>query len=289
MKKTFWSLAALMFMAALLMTSCNKNLDEAQTEQVDGNTVTLTIAVPVYEAETRVAVDGTSLKITGWELNDEVILYKASISSGSEMMPAGYSSSISGDGVTFACIDATNGTFSGTLPDGKTLEDYNFAVFGASAVSRSTSGPTQIHLIPTTKCSAALKSVVMMAALKSGDSYTMQVVNAVMKVNNNTGAAMEVAWSGKTGGGQGPYFFNPQIRYEQGKWMGIDVNNGGWTDSHFRLASGDCYINMGLMGHPYDSWGIAKEDGTQVIERKSVGDRSYYGAIGKLYNAGTIN
>ena len=130
----------------------------------------------------------------------------------------------------------------------------------------------------------------MMAAQKSGDSYTMKVINCVMKVNNSTGSAMEVAWSGKTGGGQGPWFCAPQIRNEEGHWYGVDVYDGGWSNSHFTLPTGDSYINMALMGHPYDSWGIAKEDCTYIIDRKSVGDnRSYSGAIGKLFNAGTIN
>ena len=282
MRKIFWSLAALMLMAAPVMISCSKDLDEEQTK---GNIVTLTIAPPTNKAETRATVDGSTLKITGWELNDEVILYNAYISPGGEMSPAGYVSSISGDGVTFKCINAANGTFSGTLPEGKTLADYSLAVFGATATTKD----YKIHLIPTTKCSSALKDVVMMAALKSGDSYTMQVVNSVMKLDNISGSTMDVSWSGKTGGGQGPWFFTPEIRYEA-KWMGVDVYNGGWANSYFTLPSGVCYINMCLQGHPSDSWGIAKENGTQVIERKGVGSgRSYGGAIGKLFNAGTIN
>ena len=55
MRKTFWSLAALMLMAAPVMTSCSKDLDEEQTK---GNIVTLTIAPPANEAETRATVDG---------------------------------------------------------------------------------------------------------------------------------------------------------------------------------------------------------------------------------------
>ena len=273
MRKIFWSLAALMLMAAPVMTSCSKDLDEEQTK---GNIVTLTIAPPTNKAETRATVDGSTLKITGWEVNDEVILYSASIS---------YYSSISGDGVTFKCINAANGTFSGTLPEGKTLADYNLAVFGATATNKD----NQIHLIPTTKCSSALKDVVMMAAKKSGDSYSMQVINCVMKLNNNTGSAMEVSWCGYTGAGSGYYFFTPQIRIEDGNWYGVDVYNGGWDNSHFTLPSGVCFINMGLQGHPEDRWGIAKESGMTTSDGKKVGDRSYGGAIGKILNGGTIN
>lgn len=276
MKKTFWSLAALTLLAAPMITSCGKDLDQEQTKD---NIVTLTIAPPVNEAGTRVAVDNSTLKITGWELNDEVILYNASIDY--EMSE----SSISGDGVTFKCINAANGTFSGTLPEGKTLADYNLAVFGATATNKD----YKIHLIPTTKCSSALKDVVMMAALKSGDSYTMQVINCVMKLNNNTGSAMEVSWCGYTGSGSGYYFFTPQIKIEDGNWYGVDVYDGGWADSHFTLPSGVCFINMGLQGHPEDRWGIAKESGMTTSDGKKVGGRSYGGAIGKILNGGTIN
>lgn len=213
MRKIFWSLAALTLLAAPMITSCGKDLDQEQTKD---NIVTLTIAPPVNEAGTRVAVDNSTLKITGWELNDEVILYNAYISPGDEMEDPGKQSSISDAGVTFKCTNATNGTFSGTLPEGKTLVDYSLALFGATATTKD----YQIHLIPTTKCSSALKDVVMMAALKSGDSYTMQVVNSVMKLDNISGSAMDVSWCGYTASGSGYYFFTPEIRYEEGKWMG---------------------------------------------------------------------
>lgn len=293
MKKTFLSLAVLIFMAAPMMTSCNKDLDEIQAEKVDSNTVTLTIALPASQAETRVTVDGSTLKITGWELNDEVNLYIITMrSSGSRQSFESIS-----DGVTFKCIDAANGTFIGTLPEGKTLEDYNFAVFGATA---KRSNNKDVDLVQKTMCSTALKDVVMMAARKSDDgTYTMNVVNNVMKVKNNTGSAMEVAWYGKDYTFAGPYFFTPGVNYTitidlrksrvDEKWDAspIDDSNSWSTVSHFTLQSGvDSYINMCIMGHYNEKWGIAKEDGTEVVPMKAVETRG--GKMGTLYNAGII-
>lgn len=278
-----------MLMAAPVMTSCSKDLDEEQTK---GNIVTLTIAPPANDAETRVTVDGSTLKITGWELNDEVNLYIIEMST--DRNPRFKSIST---GVTFKCIDAAKGTFIGTLPEGKELENYNFAVFGATAKG---SNKKDVDLVQKTMCSTALKDVVMMAAWKSNDSYTMQVVNNVMKVKNNTESDMEVAWYGKDYIFNGPYFFTPgvncEFRYDQHnrsfslKWDAspIDDSKSWSTVSHFTLQSGvDSYINMCIMGHYNEKWGIAKEDGTEVVPMKEVGTRG--GDMGKLYNAGTID
>lgn len=298
MKKTIWSLAALMFMTAPMMTSCSNDLDEVQTEQAKGNIVTLTIAPPVNVAETRVTVDGSTFNITGWELDDEVNLYI--ITTTVRTNQVGFKS----EGVvTFKCIDATRGTFIGTLPEGKTLEDYNFAVFGATAKKYDT---TNLSLVQKTMCSTELKDVVMMAAWKSdAGTYNMEVVNNVMKVKNNTGSAMEVAWYGISYGGGDPYFFTPCVlcsfEYDRRTeeisktWGGLTISHrvkpegNEWDKaSHFTLQSGmDSYINMGIMGHSGDQWSIAKEDGTIVVAMKGVGTRGR--KRGKLYNAGSIN
>lgn len=281
MKKTIWSLAALMFMAAPMMTSCSKALDEVQTEQAKGNIVTLTIAPPVNEADTRVSIDGTSLKITGWELDDEVILYQA--------WADDMGSYVSGNGVAFKCSDAANGTFTGTLPTGKTLDEYTLAVFGVTAFQ----GDDNFFLRPTKQCSAALKDVVEMAAWKSGDGkYSMKVINNVIKINNNTGSAMDVAClAGIYYNNNETVFFTPLFISEGSNPVGVIVTQynpyTGWNDSHFTLPTGVSYINIGQSSHPYENIGIAKEDGTEIVQRKCI----YYSGEGggKLYNAGTIN
>ena len=295
MKKTFWSLAALMLMAAPMMTSCSNDLDEVAPVEEQSNVVTITIAPPVAEPETRVAMDGNL--VTGWELNDEVTLYKVTVDN---EMPGMESATLSGTGVTFKCIDAAAGTFSGDLGSG-TLDQYTFAVYGAEAISVSFSSDG-VALVPKTMCSENLKDVVVMAAFNSGDGYTMEVVNNVMKVKNGTAADIEVALSSQ-GYGTGTYhvldyrvplscygydknsrdfaFFGPTVSQ-------IPSTYKGWANAKpFTLKKGvDSYVTMGMFGHNNDQWGIAKENGDQVVARKAVGT-SKRGKKGKLFNAGT--
>lgn len=284
MKKTIWSLAALMLMAAPVMTSCSNYLDEvAPAEEVKSNIVTITIAPPVAEPETRVAMTGNV--VTGWAENDEVILYK--VTTRDENID------IDGTGVTFRCIDAANGKFSGDLGSNN-IGDYTFAVYGA--VADCPQGDF-IALVPKTMCSANLKDVVIMAAYKSGSTYTMQVVNNVLKVTNS-GAAAEVAWSvthyNTTLNPLPVYTLAPLSYYawnEDSEAFGFLGKTGvatlakykGWTNAtHFTLPNGVSYVTMGICANAKEKWGLAKEDGTEVVTRKAMTGK--VGVKGKIYS-----
>lgn len=182
MKKIFCRLAALMLIAALVMTSCNSVLDEvAPEEETLENVVTLTIKMP-EQAETRVGVDGTTLKLTGWEENDIVKVYKVKASGNPNLdVP---------EGIPFTCTDPSNGIFTSTsLPEGKTLNDYNVAVYG--------------HDIEGTGCdyagflsnqvSTTLKDGLFLAGPISDGCCTMTIQNNVIKVNNQ-GSSVTGAW-----------------------------------------------------------------------------------------------
>ena len=288
MKKTIWSLAALMLMAAPVMTSCSNDLDEvARAEEVKSNIVTITIAPPVAEPETRVAMTGNV--VTGWAENDEVILYKVTTTPDERRGTA----IINGTGVTFRCIDAANGKFSGDLGSNN-IDDYTFAVYGAVAANTDYDN---IALAPKTMCSANLKDVVIMAAYKSGSTYTMQVVNNVLKVTNS-GAAAEVAWSvthyNTTLNPLPVYTLAPLSFYG---WNMNSVAFGflgmtgvetpaaykGWANAkHFTLPNGVSYVTMGICANAKETWGLAKEDGTQVVTRKAMTGK--VGVMGKIYS-----
>ncbi len=299
MKKEFLSLAALLLMAATpLMTSCSDSLDEvAPAEETKSNIVTITIAPPVAEAETRVTVSD-AFKITGWEVDDEVTLYKVK----NEDEYGAHASTLTGDGVTFRCIDAAAGTFIANLGTGN-INDYTFAVYGAEAVQFGSSSTSMIALIPKTMCSEYLKDVVIMAAYKSvGGSYTMEVVNNVLRFSETViNADVEVAWASKgynntadrnfrlpfsswgSDGGDDLSFYGICV-------LEIPDTYTGWTNAKpFTLKAGKVsYVNMGILGHGSDSWGLAKQDGTEVLPVVQVGNgttgngKAY--TKGKLYN-----
>ena len=282
MKKTFCSLAALMLMAAPVMTSCSNDLDEvAPVEEAKGNVVTLTIALPEDEPETRVDVN-SSLKITGWENGDEVTLYKATPGEEDPETMLTSPASISGDGVVFT-YSSTSGVFSGTLPDGKTLDEYNLAVFGGTAVNFADVYDGGINIKPTTWYSTELKKVIMMGSLKDSEgNYTMQVINNVMKIENVSGANVNVAWYG--------YDFNPeknryfelasQVRTtwrDPLTWRGASVNKQGHTDATsvptFTLVNGVVtYVNFPMVYSDYssDKIGLYKTDGTATLDATAV-------------------
>lgn len=297
MKKTFWSLAALMLMAAPMMTSCS-NDEVAPVEEVKSNVVTITIAPPA--PKTRVAMDADGLTIAGWEVGDEVTLYKmAYTGGGAEGTPA---STLTGAGVTFTCKDAVSGTFSGDLGENN-IDDYTLAVYGATAKLEDINGSNYVVLLPNTMCAEELKDVVIMAAMKDNDGkYAMEVVNNVMKIKNGSAADVEVAWSQEQKYYEGNiHFFTPlsgwifdDVAYDW-IWTGAKVypttlsNYTGWENAEkFTLKAGvDSYVNMGLCGNTYEKWGLAKEDGTEILPKKQMTSRAN-GVKGKLYNAGTV-
>lgn len=287
MKKTFWSLAALMLMAAPVMTSCSNDLDEvAPVEEAKSNVVTITIAPPA--AETRVGMTG--LGITGWALNDKVTLYRTN-QMGSDM-------NIMGDGVTFKCIDAENGTFS--APFEGVIDEYNLAVFGCTAKAEG-----GIVFTPTTWSSTELKDVVMMAAFKAGSSYTMKIINNVLKIENTTSLDVEVGWYGWDYYNEVNTFYNLATQYVfendgpgpfdgSWKWGGKCVNwaNCSWGETaHFTLeASAVNYVSFPMVGVIYggddEKLGLYKSDATAVLSMKGLGGKD--NVSGKLYDAGSF-
>ena len=126
MKKTFWSLAALMLMAAPLTTSCSNDLGEVAPVEEQSNVVTITIAPPVADPETRVVMNADGLTIASWAVGDVVTLYKATAGTPLDQSSINLAK-ITGTGVAFTCTNASAGTFSGTLPDGEVIDNYNFS------------------------------------------------------------------------------------------------------------------------------------------------------------------
>ena len=283
MKKTFWSLAALMLMAAPVMTSCSNDLDEvAPVEEAKSNVVTITIATPVAEPETRVAMGADGLTIAGWAVDDVVTLYKATEGTPDGSDGDGSPAKITGAGVAFTCINASTGTFSGTLPDEGNIDDYNLAIFGGTAEN----GSDGIKISPTSWSSTDLKDVIMMGALKEGTSFTMKVINNVLKIENTTASDVDVAWYG--------YDFYPEVNHyfelscllgatydETWRWYGTRINEYGeerptWADvPHFTLAkSAVNYVNLPMVnGYPQDQIGLYTEGGTAVVAMKSISGR----------------
>lgn len=309
MKKTIWSLAALMLMAAPMMTSCSNDLDEvAPVEEAKGNVVTLTIALPEDEPTTRVAVNN-SLKITGWENGDVVTLYKYNLVPGRHEEE--YTFQVS-EGVVFTYSN-TIGEFSGTLPTGKTIDDYNLAIFGGTAENYDDhGGTTGIKINPTTWCSTELKNVVMMSAIKDNEGkFTMQVINNVMKIENQSGEDVTVAWYGYDWGPEINHFIEPAsmlfLNYDGTiYWGGLRWNyrDLGWANSpQFTLQNEAVnYVNFPLIDgyENNDKIGLYKSDETAVVTMKGISGRvngfgwtgSEWAVIsfrGKLLNAGTYN
>lgn len=301
MRKKFLCSAALMLLvAAPLMTSCNNSLDEvAPAEETKSNIVTITIAPPVAEPETRVTMEETTngIKITGWEDGktvgekaDEVTLYK--LNKKPDTTEDEYV--FNGEGVTFRCIDAAAGTFIADLGAGN-IDDYTFAVFGADAVKFFGENYPSIALVPKTMCSENLKDVVIMVAYKNDEgAYSMEVANNVLKFSPGTiSSNVEVAWTSIGYGSSAGRGYRLPFSFwggTHGNWLhGIMVYQipdayTGWGNAKpFTLKAGVVsYVNMGMVGHSNDSWGLAKEDGTEVLPIKFVGT-SKMDVKGKLY------
>lgn len=246
MKKIFCRLVALMLIAAPVMTSCNSVLDEvAPVEEVQENVVTLTIKMP-EQAETRVGVD-EDLKLTGWEKDDVVTIYHVEFDEVYRVS----------DGVDFVCTNPTSGTFTGTLPAGKTLNDYNVALYGKNLSAFATGVGFKIDNMVYTN----LKDAIFMAGEIDNGSCNMTIHNNVIKVTNN-GSPIEVAWARDS-----KYFnvycclnvaahFKPTSFYEE-----VD----SYADvAHFTIPTGTSYVFMAPTTDEF-GLGMKNSDGNWVL------------------------
>ena len=266
MKKTIWSLAALMLMAAPVMTSCSNDLDEAApVEEVKENVVTLTIKMPV-QAETRVGIDDGTLKLTGWEQNDVVKVYHFDYYSDPKLT----------GGIPFKCIDPESGTFSGTLPDGKDLDEYSFAVYGRDVeyndevVNFVSFSAGDVH--------ANLKDCIcLVGPINNVDgSCTMSICNNVIKVTNN-GSEVTGAWCYH-------YFMKPYGIIDD-----LDDYKPDYTydltdfdEAKITIPSGVSYIFMPKLE---EELSFVDQNYAPIIPVKDFG---HDGVVGKLYKV-TIN
>lgn len=235
-----------MLIAAPVMTSCNSVLDEvAPVEEVQENVVTLTIKMP-EQAETRVGVD-EDLKLTGWEKDDVVTIYHVEFDEVYRVS----------DGVDFVCTNPTSGTFTGTLPAGKTLNDYNVALYGKNLSAFATGVGFKIDNMVYTN----LKDAIFMAGEIDNGSCNMTIHNNVIKVTNN-GSPIEVAWARDS-----KYFnvycclnvaahFKPTSFYEE-----VD----SYADvAHFTIPTGTSYVFMAPTTDEF-GLGMKNSDGNWVL------------------------
>ena len=260
MKKLFLSLAALMMtMSAPMMTSCSNDLEEvAPVEEVKENVVTLTIKMP-EQAETRVGIDDNSLKLTGWEENDVVKVYHFAYPDLSE-------------GVTFQCTDPSEGIFTGTLPAGKTLSDYNFAVYGRDVEYNPSI--SEYVVFPANEVHDNLKDCICLAGPLDNGSCTMTIYNNVIKVTNYEAPATG-AWKQEHQEG----FIKPygKINDRSGFIPGHISKQSAFDEAKITIPSGISYIFMPEMKGKI---GFFTEDGTAIIPEKTINTA----VVGKLFN-----
>ena len=246
MKKTVLSLVALMLMAAQVMTSCSNDL----AEEVSNNVMTITIAPPEPESGTRVVTENTisTIKITGWEENDIVTLYK--------IKNIGFNEEgIDGSGKVFKCTDAENGIFTCTDWGDDNINDYNLAVFGATAEVRELPSSTIIVLKPNNRLSTQLKDVIMLVAKRQNNSYKMIFANNIVKIQGFNQESVTVAWYGKVGNqySGGDYgLFIPTVQ--------IDIEN----ISDDRLATGVLLENLQDDSYSFDDVKLTLNSSSEV-------------------------
>lgn len=275
MKKTILSLAALMIaMTATVMTSCsNEALDEvAPVEEEKSNVVTITIAPPVAEPETRVTIDEStddskpkSFKISGWEEGDVVKVYEVN---GTQVS----------DGVVFTCANSASGTFTGTLPEGKTLNDYHVAVYGHDIQASLLSFPG----FSDNMVSSNLKDVIFMAGEISGGRCTMKICNNIIKVNNKTGTSFEVAW-----------YYNDSfvdqyfLLHDEDSFAPISATKPLSYDKakHLTIPTGISYISMNPTSQ--SSVSLRSSENRDVIPMKDFSAFEFY-TVGKLFTHSII-
>lgn len=295
MKNTIWRLAALMLMAAPIMTSCNKALDNEAPAQEQGKTVTITIAPPAADPDTKVSIaDRTGgFDITGWALNDQVLLYKVEIPDNPGPQPEPEPQYLKTAPVTFTCIDADAGTFEGTLPAGATLSEYQLALYGATAVEVTANYKPSIAFKPDTYCSTDVKEVINMYAWSTNGNYSMNLINNIVKVKNASGANIDVAWRRKYLNMDMFQTFTPKysgLRFEDPHdppiYGSLDLDDSSWENvEHFTLLNSAVnYVNMPYESYYGFTWALAKSDNTIVLGYKDASGRT-----GKLYKAPDIN
>lgn len=228
MKKNILSLAALMaLMAAPMMTSCSNDLEEAPVAEPQGNEVTLHIAFPQQE-ETRVGVNESN-KLTGWEANDIVTVYNFN-----------NSNKTLSDGVAFKCVDAGNGTFKGTLPAGKSINDYNAAIYGGTLVLADGENYCDHAFVqPTNRVALALKDVVVLTGSITSGACELSVANSVVKINN-TKAAVTTAWYEDATN----KYANLMGTYDKYGDHNNGANDGAWAGvEHIEIPAGVSYLS----------------------------------------------
>lgn len=268
MKKTIYSLAAMMFMAAPVMTSCSNDL----AEEISNNVMTITIAPPEPESGTRVATEDNinSIKITGWEENDIVTLYK--------IKNIGFNEEgIDGTGKEFKCTDATNGTFTCTDWGTDNINDYNLAVFGATADVMELPNSSIIVLKPKYRISTQLKDVIMLVAKRQNNSYKMMFANNIVKIQGFNQESVPVAWYGKVGTLDYGLFI-PTVQ--------IDIEN----ISDDRLATGVLLENLQDDSYTFDDVKLTLNSSSEVYYLNMClpgGDETWF--LGKKNATSTSN
>ena len=231
MKKLFLSLAALMMtMSAPMMTSCSsEDLDEVAPEVVtpetDTHVETLTIAFP-DQAETRVGV-GNDNKLTGWEEGDEVTLVKTSFENLALKIDGTY---------TFRCTNTAEGIFTGSLPNGTSVNDCQYAFYNATGFATAADRTVNLYFSPKTRASQDMKDVVMLVAKNDGEShFAMQIFGSILKVTNNRRAditaSVKIMWQGVSN------YYDKNLVYENMyKFTCFETYTGIGEDHPFTLS-----------------------------------------------------
>ncbi len=268
MKKTFWSLAALMMlMSAPVMTSCSNDIDEvAPAVEAEENVVTLTIKMP-EQAETRVGIDHR-LKLTGWELNDEVKLYCINA--------VGEDVTFTDDKVTLRCTNPSDGTFTGTLPTGKTLNDYNLAVYGRDV--KYDHAFSDFMFFSANDVHNNLKDCIFLAGEINAGSCTMSIYNNVIKVTNHK-SPIEGAWRSEHAS---PFMKPYGVVYDKrsgGFTPGYLYENSTFDNAKITIPTGVSYIFMPEM-HGWMSFVEEDDDENYIFNPKDFGS----GVVGKFYS-----
>ncbi len=242
------------------------------------NVVTLTVQMP-EEAQSRVSVidDGT-INLIDWELGDTVKVYNVQRNSKyNEIEVTG--------GHVFRCTDLATYTFTGILPEGKTLQDYNVAVYGHDIEPVYNDMNVGFY---DNKVSTNLKDVIFLAGEITADSCILDIRNNVVKVTNDN-EPIEVAWAWKTVDVDfvklfcqldDKYHFAPAADFD-----GYDI---GFSDAKFTIPTGVSYVllpptipfNLGLFDSDSNPFLPAKD--FSAMENFTVGkifDEDFFSAV----------
>ena len=132
-----------------------------------------------------------------------------------------------------------------------------------------------------------------MGAVKEGESFTMKVINNVLKIANTTASDIEVAWYGFDYSPEENRYFELAcllgvISPETWRWYGQTINhdddaNPAFADvPHFTLVNNAVnYVNFPMINgfESQDKIGLYTSDGTAVVPMKSI-----YGRISNIYS-----